>query len=421
MWKFVVFAVLFFGYSVNSSSQEEGQHELKLANKEYNFGNYIDALPYYIALNKSHPEFAEYYFKLGVCYLNTNYFPESLMALEKYQELVSDKKMDKHFYFWYARSLHLNDKFDEAIEKYTLYTVNNKSHHQISEYDNLYIEQALVAKKLESSPIIDANVRSIGEIINSKYNEYNAIISKDWGTIYFTSDRPIDAVSAVHHQHPERIYVSHRVEYGNWSIPELVLGPLNEGHSVSSVELIDDGAKMMVHKDSHYGDLFISVKSDSGWAEPTAMNMINSWGVEDDAYMSNNGEKIIFASDIHTHNGDLDLYIVELKSDGTWTEPRSLGNVINSNYDEDSPFLSTDGKTLYFSSNGDKSMGGFDIFKSNLSEDGTWEEPINIGYPYNSPANDLNFYLDEIKGVALFSSQRAGGYGEMDIYFVQLK
>ena len=421
MWKIII-ATLFLSVTCTfSSAQKEEHHELKLANKEYNYGNYIDALPYFIDLSNTHPEIPDYHYKIGVCYLNLNSFPEALSSIEKYDSLVDDEHLDKHYHFWHARALHLNDRFEEAIEEYTLYTVTNKNHHQISEYDNLYIEQALIAKKLESTPITNIRVKKQEKSINTKYNEHNPMVTSDWGLLYFTSDRPIDEVKSVHHKHPERIFISSRVEYGNWSMPELAPGVINTGPSVSSEELINNGTKMLIHKDTHHGDLFMSEKSDSGWLEPTPMNMINSWGVEDDAFISDNGELIIFASDIHTNNGDLDLYMVEMKSDSTWTAPKSLGNVINTEYDEDSPFLTKDGKTLYFSSNGNTSMGGFDIFKSELTSDGTWGAPMNLGYPLNSPANEFNFYLDEKKGVALISSQRSGGYGEMDIYVVQLK
>ncbi len=420
MWRIITLALFIFGNVVSSSAQGE-QHDLKLANKEYNFENYIDALPYYIKLSESHPRLAEYYFKLGVCYFNVNSFSESLIALEKYKNLVEGDKIDKHFHFWYARALHLNDRFDEAIEEYTLYTFNNKSHHQISDYDNLYIEQVQVARRLESLPVVGITVRNLGKTVNSRYNEHNAIISNDWGRLYFTSNRSIDSVMSIHHHHPDRIFVSKRVNFGNWSPPELIKGALNEELNVSCVELIENDSKMLVHKDAHHGDLFISTKSDSGWLEPNPMNMINSWGVEDDAYISFDGRKIIFATDLHSENGDLDLYIVELKEDSTWSDPKSLGNVINSEFDEDSPFLSKDGKTLYFSSNGSNSMGGFDVFKSELSTDDSWGEPKNLGYPFNSSANDFNFYFDEERRVGLLSSQRAGGFGGMDVYVIELK
>jgi len=421
MWKSIVLAIIIFCSYVNSFSQEDVRHDLKMAKKEYNFGNYIDALPYYINLSKAQPDVIDFYFKLGVCYLNVNSFPEALYNIEKYKSLVDNKSIDKHFHFWYARALHLNDKFDEAIEEYTVYTAESKSHIQISEYDNLYVNQVLIAKKLKSTPVEGVRVSNLGKVINSEYNEYNGIFSRDWATLYFTSDRPIDYVKSVRHQHPERVFTSTRVNYGNWSVPELVPGVLNDNPNVSCVELIDNDSTMLVHKEGHYGDLFTCKKSDSGWVGLEPMEMINSWGVEDDAFMTQDGKKIIFSSDINSSNGDLDLYIVELMEDSTWSLPKSLGNMINTRFDEDSPFLTEDGKTLYFCSNSNLSMGGFDIFKSEMNPNGTWGAPMNMGYPYNSPANDINFYVDDKKGVAIFSSQRAGGYGEMDLYVVELK
>ncbi|MEZ4966753.1 MAG: OmpA family protein [Saprospiraceae bacterium] len=130
---------------------------------------------------------------------------------------------------------------------------------------------------------------------------------------------------------------------------------------------------------------------------------------------------LLFASRRAPGYGGLDLYIA-IRSDSAWSEPQNLGPSINSPYDETTPFLALDGHTLYFSSNRTESMGGLDIYRAAFDiEKGTWQAPVNVGTPINSPGDDAYFSLAADGRSAFFSSSRLAGYGERDIYVAYFK
>ena len=134
--------------------------------------------------------------------------------------------------------------------------------------------------------------------------------------------------------------------------------------------------------------------------------------------LSLDGKELFFAS---RRNGNADLYHCFRDDHGNWSEPENLGPMINTKGTEMAPFIHPDGKTLYFSSDTHTGMGGYDLFVSRRNEAGEWSEPINLGYPINTPGDEINFIVAADGHTALISSVREGGYGGYDIYSFQLK
>ena len=142
---------------------------------------------------------------------------------------------------------------------------------------------------------------------------------------------------------------------------------------------------------------------------------INMGYYQNHAYLTKDGQKLFFTSESENGIGGLDIYVSRKNPDGSWSAPENLGAPINTEYDEDAPFLSDDEQTLYFSSKGHPGFGEYDIFKSQWT--GTrWSEPINLGMPINSYGNDIFYVEDDTQKNVYFSSYRVGGYGDMDIY-----
>ncbi len=131
--------------------------------------------------------------------------------------------------------------------------------------------------------------------------------------------------------------------------------------------------------------------------------------------ISSDGNVIYFSSERTGGFGGLDIYKSEKTSDGKWSEPVNLGETVNTNFDEDAPFISPDGKTLYFSSKGHHNMGDYDIFISEFNGE-SWSKPLNLGFPVNSSSDDIFFIVSNQTGMGFFSSNRTGGSGLMDIY-----
>jgi outer membrane protein OmpA-like peptidoglycan-associated protein len=198
--------------------------------------------------------------------------------------------------------------------------------------------------------------------------------------------------------------------------------PLSSEYNVGTAGISADGQKMLVFMGgvSDPGNLLQITKAGETWSKPSLVNpLLNSPQLESTASITPDGKVIYFASDRKGTLGGLDLWKMEQKADGTWNAPVNLGPTINTKDNEDAPFIHPDQKTLFFTSDGHTTMGGRDIFVSRLA-DGKWTKPENMGYPVNTTANDNYFTLLADGKRAYFSSDRKGGKGAQDIYFLDM-
>jgi outer membrane protein OmpA-like peptidoglycan-associated protein len=168
------------------------------------------------------------------------------------------------------------------------------------------------------------------------------------------------------------------------------------------------------------GSLFQITKAGDGWSKPSLISpTINSKFLESTASITPDGKSIYFASNRSGGKGGMDIWKTELKADGSWSTPVNLGPEINTKDNEDAPFIHPDQKTLFFTSDGHRTMGGRDIFQSKFVN-GKWTKPENMGYPVNTTANDNYFTLIANGTRGYFSSDRKGGQGAQDIYFLDM-
>jgi outer membrane protein OmpA-like peptidoglycan-associated protein len=170
------------------------------------------------------------------------------------------------------------------------------------------------------------------------------------------------------------------------------------------------------------GDIFVSYFKDGVWTKPVDdIKGLNTKYKEPSATISANRKTIYFSSDRPGGYGGLDIYRIDQDKDGNWSEPVNLGSVINTEYDEDGPFIAPDGKTLYFSSNGHNNMGGYDVFSSKFNpKTKKWQEPVNLGFPINSPNDDIYFVIAGDRRTAYYASAKKNGFGDKDIYEIEL-
>ncbi len=194
--------------------------------------------------------------------------------------------------------------------------------------------------------------------------------------------------------------------------------PINtEDHDANS-GLSADGQKFLIYIGKNNGDLYESELKGDSWSKPDRMNKnINTDFHESSASYSPDGKSVYFVSDCPGGFGDRDVYMSTKDNKGRWGKAVNLGNVINTPYGEEGIFAHPDGKTIYFSSEGHNSMGGYDIFKS-VFENGKWTQPENLGYPVNTPDDDVFFVVSASGRHGYYASFNAKGYGEKDIYQV---
>ncbi len=424
--KTILFITLFAlaGSSYSQYQSRGDKYNYTDAESFYNAGNFNDALPLFEILAEQKPDNDEYQMKIGICHLYLNKTPEK--AIE-YIKRVSDKNAKKtNIQYYLGRAYALNYRFKKAIETYNIaYALNSTEPYYKKRILHL-VEQCNNAIKLVQDSLY-VEIINFGEPINSSANEYSPIISSDESELIFTyrGESSVGGRLSKTNQPKENgsfnedIYIS-KFKNNVWSQPESISDSINTIMDEASIAASEDGEKLYLFKDTKKakGDIFESIREGEDWSEPKRLSFnSNYW--EGHATVSADGKKIIFSSNRPNGKGGKDLYSAELKEDGSWGSVKNLGPTINTIYDEDSPFLHAEGDLLNFSSKGHSSMGGYDIFESKIVGDTAYSKPVNMGYPINTTANDI-FYTVLPNEHVYYSSARRGGYGQNDIYLINV-
>ena len=267
-------------------------------------------------------------------------------------------------------------------------------------------------------------IKNLGKNINTKAADYSPVISENEDIILFCSRRAMSSKKSIDGEYFEDIYYSTKDADGSWSKSKVVdktsgyiNKEINGGKSHEApISMSADGNTLYIYKENN---IWKSDKNEKGeWGIPKKMNKNVNIGKTNHSIFitADNKEMYMVAVNASGTLGGRDIYMATANPDGSWGELSNLGATINTKYDEDAPFMSSDGKSFYFSSTGHNTMGGYDIFKSERDENGVWSKPMNIGAPINSVGNDV-FYVENPSGsIAYFSSFRSGGEGHFDLY-----
>ncbi len=269
------------------------------------------------------------------------------------------------------------------------------------------------------------SIVNVGREINSEYEDYAPVLNEDETEMVFTTRRKEGNLNenVFSDNKPwEEIFTSSKTG-DKWSAAKNIGPPVTTPTHESTLALSRDGNTLLIYKDDGAGDIFESKrKPDGTWSPPAPLVGINSSYQETSASLSTDGSTLYFASDRPGGLGGKDIYSATKDSRGQWSKIKNLGPTINTPYDEEGPFIDYEGKILYFSSKGGKGMGGYDIFKSQLIDPaaGKWSEPENLGYPINTPDDDVFFVSSKDGKHGYYSSVREDGMGYSDIYRIEI-
>ncbi len=386
--------------------------------EKQNLGAYMLAIEGYVLGYEYNSNYPELNYKLGISYLYSVYKPKSLFFLKLAYE--QKPKVAKDIFWQLGLAYQYNYEFDSALIFFDLYK-NSLTANELSKKKDLIelkTEECNLAKKMIENPV-NARITNFEEI-NTPYPEYCPVITADESKIYFTARRP-DCIGAsadpLDGQFYEDIYYSEHKE-GKWTVVKNISIPLNTKYHDATVALAPDGNSMLTYRG---GDLYICYKSNQKWSFPEPLpESINTDKIENSACFSFDGKTIYFVrgktNDPNKSNSD--IYNTKFVN-GKWSFPEKLPDIINSPKDEDGVFIHPDGRTLYFSSLGHGTMGGFDIFKSVKDENGNWTKPVNLGYPINTPDDDIYFVLSADGKTGYYSSIRQNSKGFSDIYKIE--
>lgn len=397
---------------------KQAQANIKEADKLFDKGgkaNIDRALFLYLNAHRFNPNNAMNNYRIALCYLKGQYKSTAVNYLET--AVAINPAVDKEVYFWLGRAYQYDYQFDKAIEAYERYISGflAKDYATIRTIEK-YINECKTAKTLAPNPV-RVFIDNITDL-NTSYPEYGPVISADESIIMFTSGRD-DTVGGGRDEDGfyEDIYMAAQIGE-RWGQVMNLGKPLNtDGHD-AIIGLSNDGYRLYVYRSDNGGDIYESTLKGDKWSTPKGIgSKINSKYHESQASLSYDGNTLYFVSDRPGGFGGHDIYKSIRDAKGSWGEPENLGPTINTEFEELSVFIHPDGKTLYFSSKGHNTMGGFDIFKSVL-ENGRWSKPENLGYPINTPDDDLFFSLAASGRHGYFSSAREGGKGDQDLYMI---
>ena len=419
---FVLFFALLFSTTLNAQKKKERQvHRLETdASQLYDSKLYGEALGAYLLLDSLSPDNPEYQFRIGLIYYHSI---DKAKSLNYFLDAIRNGKTDPNLDFYLARAYHFNLKFDSAIHYYqialnapdSLYQFNRKERLEIEKY----IQDCQLAEQYIKEPVITP-IENIGAPVNSPFPEYVPLVNADEDMIIFTSRRSNTTGKSIDNSglFMEDVYISKKNRDGTWSDPDNSLKFNTDGHD-ACVGLSPNGSKLILYKSDNGGDLYISELKNGEWGEPQPMSGINTSHWESSASFTDDEKYVYFTSDKPGGFGGSDIYRATLMDNGKYGDIENLGNIINTPFDEDAPQIHTDGKTLFFSSRGHVGLGGYDIYSSvYLEEIQSWTEPRNIGYPINTPDDDIYFTLLSNGTKGFFTSYRNDSYGEKDIYMI---
>jgi len=364
----------------------------KEAESHYLYGEYELANPLYLMLNDLRPGNYNIKYKIGNCYLNI--FDEKPKAIPFLEEAVrstsynskpgkiKEMRAPLDAYFSLGNAYRITNRLDSALNTYRFFQqlITESSEMQNQEFVNQQMQACNVASVQMKNPV-NVLIQPLKEYINQGSVNDRPVLSYDGSTMAYTEKRGLESV----------VYVTRR-EGDSWATPVDITLEAGMGTDCHTTSLNSDGSELYLFKNDNYdGNIYVTRFVNGQWSQVERLNKnINTRFYESHAAISSDGKKLYFTSNREGGLGELDLWVSEKDVTGDWGIPSNLGNVVNTPYNEETPFISGDGNTLTFSSEGHGSMGGYDIFLSKLSS-GLWTSPVNIGYPLSTTDDNIAF------------------------------
>lgn len=412
--KITIIAWCFLFIGMVSYSQNLKDH-LADGDKFYQKKDYNNAIKSYLQALELNATDADTHFKIGISYLNSEKKTKSVTYLEKAYSLKPDVDPDINYHLGMAYQN--NHQYAEAGKHYKVFKAKNKN---LAKVINQKIKACHIGDSILRHPA-HVTIKPFGPGINSSFSDTSPLLTADGQTLIFTSNRSTDTYKIKSSTNLEDILIVHK-ENGQWSTPQLISENIHSKFNDAATALSHDGKTLLLFYEEGKGDIYTSTLENKTWTKPVPLNRFinNPHFRENAASVSPDGKKLFFSSNRPGGRGNFDLYVCELDSKGHWGRPSNLGSTINTNGNEDSPFIHANGKTLFFSSDGQPTLGSSDIFKSELKH-GKWTKPENLGYPINSNEFEGSFSLSPDQRTGYYSAFREDGLGNTDLYTIDFR
>jgi len=382
--------------------------------------DYREALFNYLKIHDKDSVNANINYCIGMCYMNIPgeetkaipYFEKAASKIStKYRKSVyEERSAPLYLLFYLGTAYRIDNQLTKALAAYNKFRNHPyfEGHYNEGMVD-IEIGACERAKLIQDNPI-NARFTNIGPPVNNALMNRNPVLNKDETIlIYLSSLKFYDA-----------IFMSRKVK-GVWGEPVNISSDVGSDGDCEPTCLSADGKELyFVKKMKKNSDIYVSVLKDSVWGPMQPLNKnINTSHNETHASISVDGKTLYFSSDRKGGFGGLDIYKSEKQANGDWGPAVNLGENINTEFDETTPFICEDGKTLYFSSKGHLNMGGYDIFVCHLMANNKWEKPNNVGYPINTTGDNIFFNPLANGEIAYTALVRPDGFGKEDIYRIE--
>ena len=409
---------------LQKSLSEPEKKLLEQADKFYKEQEFISSLSIYDTLQKSqHTENLYLQYLVGTCQCYDSYYFEKAEENIKAASSLKSKLMDYDFYL--GKAYANNDKYLEAITQFELYK-KNPLPDTVSTLVNRQIQICQNALDQQSKTSI-ATITNIGSPINTSAAEYSPLLPGSENFMVFTYRGPKSKGGKQKYpgkmddkgSYFEDVFISQKKDSLTWNAPEPI-DAINSVGNDAPLCLSHDGQKLYLFRNigTGNGDIFVSYLKGTQWGTPERLRGINSNFWEGSICFSPDEKFVYFSSERPGGQGGRDIWFAQRLPDGSYANAKNLGTTINTTFDEDAPFITADGKTMFFSSTGHNSTGGYDVYRCDL-KNGKWTTPYNIGKPVNTNQDDKYYWVSADQERGYYSSERKGGFGQQDIYLVQ--
>jgi outer membrane protein OmpA-like peptidoglycan-associated protein len=418
----LIFSINSFGQEQQSLSRNAASVLADEAGANFEDKNYVEALEQFTQLYNYKPSDLYYKLMMGIC---LTYDPKQK---QKAIEIIEEVKITNPEYnlcnFYLGKAYAVNYEFDHAVNLFNMFLARAEdkdiSQKNIAKQMLINCQNAL---EVLTDTVFKNVVENIQSPINTNYSEYVPVISADQSVMIFTY-RGINSqgaedieISSGAVAYTEDVFISYK-ENGEWTKPVSIGNSINSEKHDAAIALSVDGQTLFIYKTDGGGDIYMSKLEGVDWLEPQKLrgdvNKEDSW--EGSCSLSANGKFLYFSSDRKGGLGKRDIYMSDLKKDGSWGKARNLGPNVNTIYNDDAPFIKTDNKILYFSSQGHTSIGGYDIFSVVTDGKGSFESVENLGFPINTVEDNRYFVLAADGQTGYYSGAGVNSLGEQDIF-----
>ncbi|MCK6641315.1 MAG: OmpA family protein [Bacteroidia bacterium] len=420
-----------------SRNSKIDRRKYKEAENLFTYAEFEAALPLYLDMLSQAPDNWKLNYRVGICYYySTTARPRSVSFLDKaLAQSVHDTFPDV---LYHAGLAHLSvNEFDKAYTCFTAFKKKAGPKYRDAQLDQL-IRGCVTGKESWNNPG-KARISNLGPNVNSPYPDYAPVVIYRSDILLFTSKRPGNTGNDKDDEgfFYEDIYQAKGESWNRWKEPSRydtsnvkrrgILSLLfNKAEVVTEINTEDHDGSITLSPDStdlyifRYGDIMKAKWNGKRWERPSRIGEEIDMRAshEPSIFLSRDGQTLFFVSDRKGGVGQKDIWFCN-KQGNDWSKPENIGMEVNSPFNEDCPLLTPDGNTLYFSSEGHNSMGGYDVFRCTKKADGRWSEPENLGAPINNGGDDVFYTPLENGSGAYYSTLNKEGEGDLDLYFIQ--